>query len=142
MSKWRFPTSIFNIRLFNIQYSFRALTKRLWEISYFFLAVKLYYMKNKPTQGKVSRGTVAAAATEPPVYNLKLTAREKIFLSLLTTELSYKEIASQMFVSPRTIEDYKASLCRKFRAKTRVGLVVFAMRHHLVEPEMLDDEVH
>jgi DNA-binding CsgD family transcriptional regulator len=99
-------------------------------------------MKNKPTQGKVPRGAEAGVAVAaPPVYNLKLTPREKIFLSLLTTELSYKEIASQMYVSPRTIEDYKASLCRKFRAKTRVGLVVFAMRHRLVQMELVDDGV-
>ena len=100
-------------------------------------------MKNKPTQGKVPRGPATVnAIAEPPPYNLKLTAREKVFLSLLTTELSYKEIASQMFVSPRTIEDYKASLCKKFRAKTRVGLVVFALKHHLLEPEMLGDGIH
>lgn len=99
-------------------------------------------MKNKPIQGKPSRGTAPANGAEPNGYNFKLTAREKVFLSLLTTELSYKEIASQMFVSPRTIEDYKASLCRKFKAKTRVGLVVFALRHGLVEPQTLDNGVH
>ena len=100
-------------------------------------------MKNKSNEGKAPRGTAAApASAEPQPYNLKLTAREKIFLSLLTTELSYKEIASQMYVSPRTIEDYKASLCKKFRAKTRVGLVVFALKHHLLEPEMLGNGTH
>jgi two-component system, NarL family, invasion response regulator UvrY len=61
--------------------------------------------------------------------------RERSFLSLLSTELSYKEIASNMFVSPRTIEDYKSNLCKKFNVSSRVGLVLFALRHRIISLE-------
>ncbi len=47
--------------------------------------------------------------------DIELSDREKQFLTLLATEMTYKEIASAMFVSPRTIDDYKSNLCEKFK---------------------------
>jgi DNA-binding NarL/FixJ family response regulator len=64
---------------------------------------------------------------------IELTPKEKTFLQLLCTELSYKEIAQKMFVSPRTIDDYKSSLCDKLKVKTRVGLVIFGIRYGLID---------
>lgn len=66
----------------------------------------------------------------------KVNERERFFLSLLSTELSYKEIASNMFVSPRTIEDYKFNLCKKFNVSSRIGLVLFALRHRIIRLEL------
>jgi DNA-binding NarL/FixJ family response regulator len=57
-----------------------------------------------------------------------LTDREKEFLKLCITEMSYKEISEKMFCSPRTIESYRNSLCEKLNIKTRVGLAVFAVK--------------
>lgn len=65
----------------------------------------------------------------------EVNERERSFLSLLSTELSYKEIASNMFVSPRTIEDYKSNLCKKFNVSSRIGLVLFALRHRIIRLE-------
>jgi DNA-binding NarL/FixJ family response regulator len=65
--------------------------------------------------------------------DIELTDREKQFLTLLSTEMTYKEIASAMFVSPRTIDDYKSNLCEKFHVRTRIGLVMYAIRKGLVE---------
>jgi DNA-binding NarL/FixJ family response regulator len=64
---------------------------------------------------------------------IELTPKEKAFLQYLCTELSYKEIAQKMFVSPRTIDDYKSSLCDKLKVKTRVGLVIFGIRYGLID---------
>ncbi|ASZ14551.1 response regulator transcription factor [Chitinophaga pendula] len=64
---------------------------------------------------------------------IELTTKEKYFLQLLCSELSYKEIAQKMFVSPRTIDDYKSSLCEKLKVKTRVGLVIFGIKYGLVD---------
>ncbi|PSL25480.1 MULTISPECIES: response regulator transcription factor [Chitinophaga] len=64
---------------------------------------------------------------------IELTPKEKTFLQFLCTELSYKEIAQKMFVSPRTIDDYKSSLCDKLKVKTRVGLVIFGIRYGLID---------
>ncbi|MGB8192721.1 MAG: LuxR C-terminal-related transcriptional regulator [Chitinophagaceae bacterium] len=97
-------------------------------------------MKKKPPEAGRPKGHPASERGIPESHHpdLNLTDREKIFLNLLSTELPYKQIAARMFVSPRTIEDYKANLCRRFNTKTRVGLVVFALNHHLIEPEKTD----
>lgn len=60
-----------------------------------------------------------------------LSDREKEFLKLCITEMSYKEISEKMFCSPRTIESYRNSLCEKLNIKTRVGLAVFAVKSGL-----------
>lgn len=65
----------------------------------------------------------------------EVNERERFFLSLLSTELSYKEIASNMYVSPRTIEDYKSNLCKRFNVSSRIGLVLFALRHCIIRLE-------
>jgi two-component system invasion response regulator UvrY len=60
-----------------------------------------------------------------------LTEKEKSFLSLLCRELSYKEIAEKMFLSPRTIDDYRKKLTRKLKVKGKSGLIVYAMNNGL-----------
>lgn len=60
---------------------------------------------------------------------VKLTDREKEFLSYTVTEMNYKEIAEKMFCSPRTVESYRDSLFEKLELKTRVGLAVYAMKN-------------
>jgi DNA-binding NarL/FixJ family response regulator len=59
---------------------------------------------------------------------LDLTDREKEFLKLCTTDLSYKEISEKMNCSPRTVEDYKNRLCEKLNIKSRVGLAIYAVK--------------
>ncbi|WP_290794602.1 response regulator transcription factor [Flavihumibacter sp. UBA7668] len=61
-----------------------------------------------------------------------LNDREIEFLQYACTELTYKEIASKMYLSPRTIDGYRDTLFDKLRLKTRVGLVTFAIRNGLV----------
>lgn len=56
-------------------------------------------------------------------------AREREFLELACTELTYKQIADIMCVSPRTIDGYRESLFIKLSIKSRVGLVLFAIRN-------------
>ena len=63
----------------------------------------------------------------------ELNDREQQFLELACSELTYKEIADQMFLSPKTIDGYRAALFERFNAKSRVGLVLFALKHELVE---------
>jgi two-component system, NarL family, invasion response regulator UvrY len=63
---------------------------------------------------------------------LGLNDRETTFLKLVCTELTYKEIADQMCLSPRTIDGYRDSLFEKLKVKTRVGLVLYAIRNGIV----------
>jgi DNA-binding NarL/FixJ family response regulator len=62
-----------------------------------------------------------------------ITEREKEFLQYAGTELTYKEIGEKMFCSPRTVESYRDSLFEKLGLKTRVGLVVYAIKNNLMK---------
>jgi len=61
-----------------------------------------------------------------------LSEREIEFLKLVCTELAYKEIADKLFVSVRTVEGYRDTLCEKLNLKTRVGLAMYAIKNNLV----------
>jgi two-component system invasion response regulator UvrY len=64
---------------------------------------------------------------------IQLSAKETEILRLLSTEMTYKDIAVKMFLSLRTIDGYRDALFEKLNVKTRVGLVLYAVRHGLVE---------
>jgi DNA-binding NarL/FixJ family response regulator len=64
----------------------------------------------------------------------KLNDRELTFLKLACSEKTYAEIASEMYLSERTIDGYRESLFKKLNIKTRVGLVMYAIRNGLVKP--------
>ena len=63
---------------------------------------------------------------------IQLSDREIEFLKLICSELTYKEIADKMFLSPRTIDGYRDTLFEKLNAKTRVGLVMYAIKNGIV----------
>lgn len=63
---------------------------------------------------------------------LGLNEKEVEFLKLACTEMTYKEIAEKMFLSPRTIDGYRDALFEKLNLKSRVGLVVFAIKNGIV----------
>jgi two-component system, NarL family, invasion response regulator UvrY len=68
------------------------------------------------------------------VKNLvQLNAREIDFLKYACTEMTYKEIADKMFLSPRTIDGYRDDLFEKLNLKTRVGLVMYAIKNGIVQ---------
>lgn len=64
---------------------------------------------------------------------LNLPEREKEFLKLLPTDLTLKEIAAKMNLSPRTIDGYRDNLFEKVKVNNRVGLVLFALRNNLIQ---------
>jgi two-component system, NarL family, invasion response regulator UvrY len=63
---------------------------------------------------------------------VNLNDRETDFLKYACTEMTYKEIADKMFVSPRTIDGYRDALFEKLQVKTRVGLVMYAIKNSIV----------
>ncbi len=64
---------------------------------------------------------------------IKLNAREIEFLKLAGSELTYKEIADQMCISARTVDGYRDQLFEKLQIKSRVGLVLYAIKNKLIE---------
>jgi DNA-binding NarL/FixJ family response regulator len=70
--------------------------------------------------------SIADEQTHP--QGIVLTDREKEFLTHCCSELTYKEIGEKMFCSNRTVEGYRDSLFEKLGLKTRVGLVMYAIK--------------
>jgi DNA-binding NarL/FixJ family response regulator len=71
---------------------------------------------------------------QPQFYNLNhlLSEREKEFLALCATEMTYKEIAGRIGVKPRTVENYRRSLFEKLNIVSRTGLSLYAVQNGLV----------
>jgi two-component system invasion response regulator UvrY len=64
--------------------------------------------------------------------NDELNDREIAFLKLVCSELTYKEIADKMYKGVRTIDGYRDALFEKLNVKTRVGLVLYAIKNGIV----------
>ena len=63
---------------------------------------------------------------------VKLEDHELKFLQLSCSELTYAEIAGLMFLSPKTIDNYRSKLFKRFQVKNRVGLVIFSLKNNLI----------
>ncbi|RYF91615.1 MAG: response regulator transcription factor [Chitinophagaceae bacterium] len=61
----------------------------------------------------------------------QLSPRELTFLQYACSEMTYKDIAVEMKVSPRTVDGYRDELLKKLNLQSRVGLVLFAIKHGL-----------
>lgn len=94
-------------------------------------AIKIIVLKgvyiNEMVSGKLIR-SLAAQETAP-----SLSPKELDFLKHCCSELTYKEIADLMFVSPRTVDNYRESLFQKLSIKSRTGLVLYAIRNSLYQ---------
>jgi DNA-binding NarL/FixJ family response regulator len=81
---------------------------------------------------KVSDTLVNSLHTDPNSKrkdHIELAEREIEFLKLVCTEMTYKEIADRMNLSPKTIDGYREQLFKKLDVKNRIGLVIFAFKN-------------
>lgn len=62
-----------------------------------------------------------------------LSPREQEVLQLLAAGMSNVEIAENLFISQRTVDRHRANLLDKTACKNAVCLVVYAVKHGLVE---------
>lgn len=63
---------------------------------------------------------------------LVLNEQELKLLEYSCSEMTYKEIATQMKLSSRTVETYRDGLFDKLNVKSRTGLAIYAIRLGLV----------
>lgn len=56
---------------------------------------------------------------------------EITFMKLACSEMTYKEIAEIMNLSPKTIDGYRQELFNKLHIKNRVGLVLYALKNDI-----------
>jgi len=85
----------------------------------------------------ISQALVNNIYNEAELQNQKknFSDRELEFMKHASSELTYREIADKMCLSPRTIDGYRENLFEKLNVKSRVGLVLYAIKHKLVKVE-------
>jgi DNA-binding NarL/FixJ family response regulator len=63
---------------------------------------------------------------------VSLTEKEKEFLKLACSDLTYKQIAALLHLSERTVDGYRETLFQKLKVQSRVGMALEAIRLDLV----------
>ena len=61
-----------------------------------------------------------------------LNEQEINFLKLASTELTYKEVADKMSITPRAVDSLRDHLFDKLEIKSRVGLAMYAVKNGIV----------
>lgn len=64
---------------------------------------------------------------------IQLSSKECEFLILCASEFTYKEMADNMGIAVRSVENYRQVLFEKLNIKSRVGLALEAIRRGLVK---------
>ncbi len=66
------------------------------------------------------------------IANIKFSGTEIELIRLLCKQMSTKEISKNLFLSERTIEQYRSNLMRKIKAKNIAGVIKFAIRNGII----------
>ena len=64
---------------------------------------------------------------------ISLNDREIDFLQRICSDIPYKQIAEDMYLSPRTIDGYRDNLFEKLQVSSRIGLVLYALRNDIAQ---------
>lgn len=65
--------------------------------------------------------------------NTLLTERELEVITLISLELSGKEISDKLFISTNTVETHRKNIMKKIGAKNTIGLVKYAIKNNLIK---------
>ena len=87
------------------------------------------YVHSALTRGLISRGSTASNAAEKSA----LTRRESGVLRLLALGYTNRQIGDELGLSVRTAESHRAHIMEKLGLKSRVELVRWAAREHLLD---------
>jgi two-component system response regulator NreC len=60
------------------------------------------------------------------------TDREKEVIRLICRQHTAQEIGNLLFLSKRTVEGYRTRILEKMEVKNTAGVVIFALKHHLI----------
>ena len=90
------------------------------------------YYYSTQTAGRLANLFRNNAKDNSRLQNSTLSELEMNFLRLICTDLTYKEIALKMKLSPRSIDSLRDQLFIKLDVKSRVGLAMIAIRNGLI----------
>jgi DNA-binding NarL/FixJ family response regulator len=86
-----------------------------------------YYFNSEVSEALNNNSNIEKIEFDP------LTKREMEFLQYACSEMTYKEVADKMNLSPKTIDGYRENLFSKLQVKSRVGMVIFAIKNEMCE---------
>jgi DNA-binding NarL/FixJ family response regulator len=66
-----------------------------------------------------------------------LSNREYQVLSLFGSGVSFKQIAGELRVSPKTVSTYRGRILDKLKLKSNADIIRYAIEHHLVSPSTI-----
>lgn len=87
-----------------------------------------YFSSNISAKVMVQFGRARAGITTTKIKPF-ITNREQQILEFLYKELTNKEIADRLFISPRTVDTHKRNLRKKLNVKSSVGLIKYYLNH-------------
>jgi len=87
--------------------------------SYFSKNISKSFFEQKNNRNKMIQSSIK---------KVSVTDRELEILKYVTDEMTNKEIAEQLFISPRTVETHKRNLMQKLQVKNTVGLVKYYLK--------------
>jgi DNA-binding NarL/FixJ family response regulator len=90
------------------------------------------YYYSQQTTGKLANLFQRSAGSQQLVEKAMLSEKELQFLRLASTDLTYKEIAAELKLTPRAIDGYRDALFDKLDVKSRVGLAIYAVKNGIV----------
>lgn len=86
-----------------------------------------YYYTNNTT-GKLIN-LFRRSQEQSAMVKSSLSDMELKFLKYSCSDLTYKEIANEMNLNPRAVDNLRDNLFEKLEVKSRVGLAMYAIRH-------------
>ena len=90
-----------------------------------------YYYSHNAT-GKLLNLFRHSSESGSTLNKAMLTEIDIRFLQLSCSEMTYKEIAQEMTLNPRGVDNLRDNLFTKLDVKSRVGLAMYAIRHGIV----------
>jgi two-component system, NarL family, invasion response regulator UvrY len=90
-----------------------------------------YYYTNS-TSNKIASLFKRNKGEASSLEKSSLTETEIAFLKLASTDMTYKEIAMQLNLSTRVVDNYREVLFEKLNVRSRVGLAIYAIKNGIV----------
>ncbi|MBL0147080.1 MAG: response regulator transcription factor [Chitinophagaceae bacterium] len=90
-----------------------------------------YYYSHNAT-GKLASLFQRSQQNQQTIDKAMLTDTEISFLKLASTDLTYKEIAKKMGLTPRNVDTFRDGLFLKLDVKSRVGLAIYAVKNGII----------
>ena len=94
---------------------------------------------NERTLSAIQRSIGKKMKNKPLSHpSIQFTRRELEVLDLICRQMTSEEMGEKLFISIKTVNGHRNNLLQKTGARNTAGLVVYALKHNLVEPVFFD----